>query len=194
MRASGHALVNGRLTTVHALSCALSAPGCSDGESQARRIAQAGRGRLECSILPKKADLSRADLSRADLFRLLAAAPRKAAHEAENIAGYAPLVYRHDGIRPARTLKAGLYIVRYIDFRKKYVGYVPSVKCGVPSKAMGGGRRLKHMDSLTGRERQIILTLAAGGLSNRDVGRQLSLSEGTVAHLHNTIGTTICTR
>ena len=54
------------------------------------------------------------------------------------------------------------------------------------SKAMGGRRRLKHMESLTGRERQIILTLAAGGLSNRDVGRQLSLSEGTVkAHLHN---------
>jgi two-component system nitrate/nitrite response regulator NarL len=51
---------------------------------------------------------------------------------------------------------------------------------------MGGRRRLKHMKSLTGRERQIILTLAAGGLSNRDVGRQLSLSEGTVkAHLHN---------
>jgi DNA-binding NarL/FixJ family response regulator len=42
------------------------------------------------------------------------------------------------------------------------------------------------MKSLSGRERQIVLTLAAGGLSNRDVGRQLSLSEGTVkAHLHN---------
>jgi two-component system nitrate/nitrite response regulator NarL len=42
------------------------------------------------------------------------------------------------------------------------------------------------MKSLTGRQRQIILTLSAGGLSNRDVGRQLSLSEGTVkAHLHN---------
>ena len=42
------------------------------------------------------------------------------------------------------------------------------------------------MESLIGRERQIILTLAAGGLSNIDVGRQLSLSEGTVkAHLHN---------
>jgi two-component system, NarL family, nitrate/nitrite response regulator NarL len=41
------------------------------------------------------------------------------------------------------------------------------------------------MKSLTDRERQIILTLAAGGLSNRDVGRRLSLSEGTVkVHLH----------
>ena len=56
----------------------------------------------------------------------------------------------------------------------------------MPFKALGGRRRLKHMESLTGRERQIILTLAAGGLSNRDVGHQLSLAEGTVkAHLHN---------
>jgi len=63
-------------------------------------------------------------------------------------------------------------------FAKKTAGYNASV--------MAGRRRLKHMESLTGRERQIILTLAAGGLSNRDVGRQLSLSEGTVkAHLHN---------
>jgi two-component system nitrate/nitrite response regulator NarL len=42
------------------------------------------------------------------------------------------------------------------------------------------------MKSLTDREREIILTLAEGGLSNRDVARQLTLSEGTVkAHLHN---------
>jgi two-component system nitrate/nitrite response regulator NarL len=42
------------------------------------------------------------------------------------------------------------------------------------------------MRSLTDRERQIILILAEGGLSNRDVGRQLSVSEGTVKiHLHN---------
>jgi two-component system, NarL family, nitrate/nitrite response regulator NarL len=42
------------------------------------------------------------------------------------------------------------------------------------------------MNSLTGREREIVLTLAAGGLSNKDVGRRLNLSEGTVkVHLHN---------
>jgi two-component system, NarL family, nitrate/nitrite response regulator NarL len=50
---------------------------------------------------------------------------------------------------------------------------------------MGRRRRLKHMKSLTNRERQIILTLRVGGLSNRDIGRQLSVSEGTVkVHLH----------
>ena len=42
------------------------------------------------------------------------------------------------------------------------------------------------MDSLTSRERQIVLTLAASGLSNKGIGRQLNLSEGTVkVHLHN---------
>ena len=41
------------------------------------------------------------------------------------------------------------------------------------------------MNSLTSREREIVLTLAEG-LSNKDVGRKLSLSEGTVkVHLHN---------
>jgi two-component system, NarL family, nitrate/nitrite response regulator NarL len=41
------------------------------------------------------------------------------------------------------------------------------------------------MNSLTTREREIVLTLAEG-LSNKDVGRKLSLSEGTVkVHLHN---------
>jgi DNA-binding CsgD family transcriptional regulator len=51
---------------------------------------------------------------------------------------------------------------------------------------MGRRGQLKYMKSRTDREREIILTLAEGGLSNRDVGRQLSLSEGTVnAHLHN---------
>jgi two-component system, NarL family, nitrate/nitrite response regulator NarL len=40
------------------------------------------------------------------------------------------------------------------------------------------------MNSLTSREREI--ALAAGGLSNKDVGRRLNLSEGTVkVHLHN---------
>ena len=41
------------------------------------------------------------------------------------------------------------------------------------------------MNSLTSRERGIVLTLAEG-LSNKDVGRKLNLSEGTVkVHLHN---------
>ena len=42
------------------------------------------------------------------------------------------------------------------------------------------------MNSLTTREREIVQTLASGGLSNKDVGRRLNLSEGTVkVHLHN---------
>jgi two-component system nitrate/nitrite response regulator NarL len=41
------------------------------------------------------------------------------------------------------------------------------------------------MNSLTSREREIVSALAEG-LSNKDVGRKLSLSEGTVkVHLHN---------
>ena len=41
------------------------------------------------------------------------------------------------------------------------------------------------MNSLTTREREIIVALAEG-LSNKDVGRRLNLSEGTVkVHLHN---------
>ena len=41
------------------------------------------------------------------------------------------------------------------------------------------------MDSLTSREREIILALAEG-LLNKDVGRRLNISEGTVkVHLHN---------
>ena len=42
------------------------------------------------------------------------------------------------------------------------------------------------MRRLTDRERQIVLTLVAGVLSNKQVGRRLGLSEGTVkVHLHN---------
>ena len=42
------------------------------------------------------------------------------------------------------------------------------------------------MNALTSREREIVQTLASGGLSNKDVGRRLNLSEGTVkVHLHN---------
>jgi two-component system nitrate/nitrite response regulator NarL len=41
------------------------------------------------------------------------------------------------------------------------------------------------MNSLTSREREVVLVLAEG-LSNKDVGRRLNLSEGTVkVHLHN---------
>ena len=44
------------------------------------------------------------------------------------------------------------------------------------------------MNSLTSREREVILALAEG-LSNKDVGRRLNLSEGTVkVHLHNLYG------
>jgi len=43
----------------------------------------------------------------------------------------------------------------------------------------------KHMNSLTSREREIVLALAEG-LSNRKVGRRLNISEGTVkVHLHS---------
>jgi two-component system nitrate/nitrite response regulator NarL len=43
-----------------------------------------------------------------------------------------------------------------------------------------------NMDLLTSRERQIVLTLVASGLSNKGIGRQLNLSEGTVkVHMHN---------
>jgi two-component system nitrate/nitrite response regulator NarL len=41
------------------------------------------------------------------------------------------------------------------------------------------------MNSLTSRENEIVFALAEG-LSNKDVGRRLGLSEGTVkVHLHN---------
>ena len=44
------------------------------------------------------------------------------------------------------------------------------------------------MDPLTSREREVVLALAKG-LSNKDVGRRLNLSEGTVkVHLHNISG------
>ena len=44
------------------------------------------------------------------------------------------------------------------------------------------------MNSLTSREREIVFALAEG-LSNKDVGRRLNLSEGTVkVHLHNIYG------
>jgi two-component system, NarL family, nitrate/nitrite response regulator NarL len=43
-------------------------------------------------------------------------------------------------------------------------------------------------DSLTTRERQIVLVLS-DGLSNKEIARKLGLSEGTVkVHLHNIFG------
>jgi two-component system, NarL family, nitrate/nitrite response regulator NarL len=57
---------------------------------------------------------------------------------------------------------------------------------GVPALAQDSqGQNKQQIDSLTSRERQIVLIVATG-LSNKDVGRQLNLSEGTVkVHLHN---------
>jgi len=44
------------------------------------------------------------------------------------------------------------------------------------------------MNSLTSCEREVVMALAEG-LSNKDVGRRLNLSEGTVkVHLHNLYG------
>jgi len=41
-----------------------------------------------------------------------------------------------------------------------------------------------HMNSLTSREREVVLAVAEG-LSNKDIGRRLNLSKGTVkVHLH----------
>jgi DNA-binding NarL/FixJ family response regulator len=55
-----------------------------------------------------------------------------------------------------------------------------------PARGPGGILGQRRWSSLTRRERQIILTLMAEGLSNKDVGRRLNLSEGTVkVHLHN---------
>ena len=45
------------------------------------------------------------------------------------------------------------------------------------------GQNKQQVNSLTSRERQIVL-MVAEGLSNKDVGRRLNLSEGTV-NLHN---------
>ena len=48
-----------------------------------------------------------------------------------------------------------------------------------------GQNQQQHVNSLTIRERQIVL-IVAEGFSNKEVGRQLNLSEGTVkVHLHN---------
>ena len=45
-----------------------------------------------------------------------------------------------------------------------------------------------HMNSLTRREREVVLAVAEG-LSNKDIGRRLNLSKGTVkVHLHKIYG------
>jgi two-component system nitrate/nitrite response regulator NarL len=55
-----------------------------------------------------------------------------------------------------------------------------------PTRGPGNILGQRRWLSLTGRERQIILTLVVGGLSNKGIGRRLNLSEGTVkVHLHN---------
>jgi two-component system, NarL family, nitrate/nitrite response regulator NarL len=47
------------------------------------------------------------------------------------------------------------------------------------------GQNKHQINSLTRHERQIVL-MVASGLSNKDVGRRLDLSEGTVkVHVHN---------
>jgi DNA-binding CsgD family transcriptional regulator len=54
----------------------------------------------------------------------------------------------------------------------------------VPALAQDSlGQNKQQVNSLTSRERQIVL-MVAEGLTNKDVGRRLNLSEGTV-HLHN---------
>ena len=59
----------------------------------------------------------------------------------------------------------------------------------VPALAQDSqGQNNQQVNSLTSRERQIVL-MVAEGLSNKDVGRRLNLSEGTVkVHLHNIYG------
>ena len=55
-----------------------------------------------------------------------------------------------------------------------------------PTRGPGSILGQRRWSSLTGRERQIILTLVVDGLSNKGIGRRLNLSEGTVkVHLHN---------
>jgi two-component system, NarL family, nitrate/nitrite response regulator NarL len=66
------------------------------------------------------------------------------------------------------------------------IGLTPDVHfCGRQTQR-GAQQGWDQMDSLTSREREIVLLLALGGLSNKEVGRRLNLSEGTVkVHLHN---------
>jgi DNA-binding NarL/FixJ family response regulator len=54
-----------------------------------------------------------------------------------------------------------------------------------PPVAHAGDYRRDKMEPLTSRERQIAL-LVCTGLSNKQIGRQLDVTEGTVkVHLHN---------
>jgi two-component system, NarL family, nitrate/nitrite response regulator NarL len=62
----------------------------------------------------------------------------------------------------------------------------PAPMDGSPARGLGSILGQRRWSSLTGRERQIILTLVVEGLSNKGIGRRLNLSEGTVkVHLHN---------
>jgi hypothetical protein len=122
------ALVNGRLTTVHALSCAPSA-----------RMLR-WRNRKHVALLKQRVAAwnARASVERtySGLWRQRPGKPPVRWRwrplpdylEAENIAGFAPSFTGttfHSG-----SGNAGLYVVRYIDFFKKNVGYIPSVKYG----------------------------------------------------------------
>ena len=62
------------------------------------------------------------------------------------------------------------------------------MQCGISfftiGKSLNQHLKGEHMNSLN-REREIVLALAEG-LSNKDIGRKLNLSEGSVkVHLHN---------
>jgi two-component system, NarL family, nitrate/nitrite response regulator NarL len=68
----------------------------------------------------------------------------------------------------------------------KAVAVLLMLSLGVPALAQDSlGQNKQQVNSLTSRERQIVL-MVAEGLTNKDVGRRLNLSEGTVkVHLHN---------
>ena len=61
---------------------------------------------------------------------------------------------------------------------------VPLAVCDVP-KSHTRGKRQELVIALTARERQI-MELVSAGLSNREVGEELNISEGTIkVHLHH---------
>jgi two-component system nitrate/nitrite response regulator NarL len=64
--------------------------------------------------------------------------------------------------------------------------FPPEIVDRVRERTAGAGLEAEHRDhGLTSRERQVI-RLVSEGLSNKEVGRRLNLSEGTVKiHLHN---------
>jgi two-component system, NarL family, nitrate/nitrite response regulator NarL len=68
----------------------------------------------------------------------------------------------------------------------KVVVMLLTLALSVPALAQDSlGQNKQQVNSLTSRERQIVL-MVAEGLTNKDVGRRLNLSEGTVkVHLNN---------